>query len=185
MRAFALAAAACLTVGQADAAIYKFDFEWTQRSWDPNINDDTVNGGYFRRSGGSLIINEALYPGRSIANTTLRFTANYWPQVAEVSVAGSSTYDAFTTDDDGQTILHEIGLIFSGAWPVGYPVTMQNSIEISFDSVGQIVSFSGSEAIGIARQSGRDARVNLDEILRRGVREGIILIVAGKMLARC
>ena len=37
----------------------------------------------------------------------------------------------------------------------------------------------------IARQSGRDARVNLDEILRRGVREGIILIVAGKMLARC
>lgn len=47
MRAFALAAAACLTVGQADAAIYKFDFEWTQRSWDPNINDDTVNGGYF------------------------------------------------------------------------------------------------------------------------------------------
>ena len=38
---------------------------------------------------------------------------------------------------------------------------------------------------GIARQSGRDARVNLDEILRRGVREGIILIVAGKMLARC
>ena len=40
-------------------------------------------------------------------------------------------------------------------------------------------------ALGIARQSGRDARVNLDEILRRGVREGIILIVAGKMLARC
>ena len=39
--------------------------------------------------------------------------------------------------------------------------------------------------LGIARQSGRDARVNLDEILRRGVREGIILIVAGKMLARC
>ena len=40
-------------------------------------------------------------------------------------------------------------------------------------------------AQAIARQSGRDARVNLDEILRRGVREGIILIVAGKMLARC
>ena len=47
------------------------------------------------------------------------------------------------------------------------------------------VEVSYARDLTIARQSGRDARVNLDEILRRGVREGIILIVAGKMLARC
>lgn len=32
----------------------------------------------------------------------------------------------------------------------------------------------------IARRSGWDVRVNLDEILRRGVRDGISLIVADK-----
>ena len=34
--------------------------------------------------------------------------------------------------------------------------------------------------LDIARQSGWDARVNLDEILRRGRYDGISLIVAGK-----
>ncbi|WP_290689837.1 hypothetical protein [Haematobacter sp. UBA3484] len=149
MRAFALAAAAVVGLsGAAEAAVYRFDFAWTQIRGEPDIYDETVNGGYFRRSSGVLVIDEARYPGGSIANTTFRFVSHYWPQLAEISISGSYTHTASTSDVDIPSFLGTVGVAFSGSWPAEYPMAMENEIVISFDSAGQVLSFSGSETVG-------------------------------------
>ncbi|WP_290684719.1 hypothetical protein [Haematobacter sp. UBA3484] len=144
MKAFALAAVACLGIaGQAEAAIIRYDFTWVESVMDPEFH------GFLSRGGGRLIVDESLFPGGTLSGATLRFSATgFSGNVAKVSVTSPrADYVKEGSPPNPSMLLEEIGVETSG-FPDQYAVTPSDEFTVIFDDDSNPTAWYGSFITG-------------------------------------